>query len=324
LEATQASSVLPSPLETEKALGLSLEEGLSVSDAPNFTIHDSRIPILALDIGGTKLAAALWDGSALLERAEMPTPTDDRSPDGVVGAALELLRPLAPRALALGVAATGAVANGRVTALNVDTLQGWDAFDLRGALEVSLHLPTVVLNDADAAGWGEYALGAGRGTRDFAFVTVSTGVGGGIVLNERLHTTSHGVHAELGYTLTPNGQPLELVASGGALDRWARERGWNDTRDIVIQALQGDAIAEGKLEESAGLIAVTLANLYVTLGVTRVAVGGGLGLAAGYLERVQRALRSFGEPWDALEVVRAQLGVDAGLIGAANWASRVD
>ncbi|NJK46521.1 MAG: ROK family protein, partial [Pleurocapsa sp. SU_196_0] len=64
----------------------------------------------------------------------------------------------------------------------------------------------------DAAAWGEYALGAGCGTKDFAFVTVSTGVGGGIVLNERLHTTSHGVHAELGYTLTPNGQPLELVA----------------------------------------------------------------------------------------------------------------
>jgi N-acylmannosamine kinase len=290
-------------------------------DSPNSDSPQS--PILALDIGGTKLAAALWDGSRLFERAETPTPVHDRSPRGVMEVILELLRPFAARVSRIGVAATGAVADGKVTALNADTLQDWHAFDLRGALENELHLPTTVLNDADAAAWGEYAHGAGRGTRNFAFVTVSTGVGGGIVLNERLHTTSHGVHAELGYTLTPSGQPLELVASGGALDRWAQEKGWNGARGIAARALAGDAVADAKLEESAGLIAVTLGNLYVTLGVTRVAVGGGLGLSPGYLERVQRRVKALGEPWDALEVVKAALGVDAGLIGAADWAVRV-
>jgi N-acylmannosamine kinase len=292
---------------------------VAVPDSPNL---ESPTPILALDIGGTKLAAALWDGSRLLERAEVATPVHDRSPSGVTGVALELLRPFATRAVGIGVAATGAVADGKVTALNADTLQGWHAFDLRRALEDGLGLPTVVLNDADAAAWGEYAHGAGRGTRDFAFVTVSTGVGGGIVLNERLHTTTHGVHAELGYTLTPSGRPLELVASGGALDRWARDRGWNGAREIVTRAHRGDADAEAKLEESAGLIAVMLGNLYVTLGVTRVAIGGGLGLSSGYLERVRRRVAALGDPWDTLEVVGAELGVDAGLIGAADWAAR--
>ena len=281
--------------------------------------------ILALDIGGTKLAAALWDGAKLLERRETATPSEDRSPEGVTRVALELLRDVAARGLkteAIGVATTGSVADGKVTALNADTLKGWNAFDLCATLETEMKLPTVVLNDADAAAWGEFAFGAGRGTRDFAFVTVSTGVGGGIVLNERLHTTTHGLHAELGYTLTASGQPLELVASGSALDRWARTQGWTDAREIVRRSLEGESSAIAKLTESAGLIAHSLANLYVTLGVTRVAVGGGLGLSAGYLERVRAELVKLGEPWQALEVVRAELGVDAGLIGAADWASR--
>ena len=280
--------------------------------------------ILALDIGGTKLAAALWDGSALLERSEVPTPSDDRSPDSVVRVALELLRPLQSRASSIAVAATGSVADGRVTALNADTLQGWHAFNLRGALSLALHVPAFVLNDADAAAWGEYMHGAGRAgssASNFAFVTVSTGIGGGLVLNGRLHTTAHGLHAELGYTLAPNDQPLEIVAGGAALDRWAQARGWSGAREIVQRSLEGDALAITKLEESAGLVARAAANLFVSLGITRVAIGGGLGLSAGYLQRVQATIKQLGEPWDALEVVRAELGVDAGLVGAAAWAA---
>ena len=285
--------------------------------------------ILALDIGGTKLAAALWDGFKLLERSEYPTPSADRSPDSVVRAALELIRPLQARASSIAVAATGSVADGRVTALNADTLQGWHAFDLRGALSLALHVPAFVLNDADAAAWGEYMHGAGRagssasgsGVSDFAFVTVSTGIGGGLVLNGALHTTVHGLHAELGYTLAPNDQPLEIVAGGAALDRWAQSRGWSGAREIVQRSLEGDALAITKLEESAGLVARAAANLFVTLGITRVAIGGGLGLSAGYLERMQAVIKQLGEPWDALEVVRAELGVDAGLVGAAAWAA---
>lgn len=279
------------------------------------------IVILTLDIGGTKLAAALWDGEALLRRVETLTPTHDRSPVGVMVAVLEVLRPLTSQASAIGVAATGAVADGKVTAMNADTLQNWHAFDLKAALEHAFGLPVAVLNDADAAAWGEYVQGAGRGTENFAFVTVSTGIGGGIVLNQQLHTTSHGVHAELGYTLTPDGQPIELVASGGALDRWAQAQGWQGARELMARAARAETRAEQKLTQSADLVARMVANLYVTLGVTRIALGGGLGLAVGYLERVQRRLVALGEPWRALELVRAELGPDAGLIGAAQWAT---
>lgn len=279
--------------------------------------------MLALDIGGTKLAAALMDGANILERAAAPTPTEDRGPWSVTSAALRLLEPFVARASGLGVAATGSVAEGRVTALNSDTLRGWQAFDLRSALEQATRLKTVVLNDADAAAWGEYTAGAGRGTQHFAFVTVSTGVGGGMVLGGNLYLTSHGLHAELGYTLAPDGQPMELVASGGALDRWAHARGWaGGAHEVVSRAMDGDAEANAKLDESARLIAFKLADLRTILGIERAAVGGGLGLSAGYLDRVCRVLKELGEPWNALEVVPAALGTNAGLVGAADWAYR--
>jgi N-acylmannosamine kinase len=276
--------------------------------------------IAALDIGGTKLAASLVDGAQVIERREAPTP-GDRGPLAVAGAAIELLQPLLARASALGVAATGQVADGRVTALNIDTLQGWNAFDLQSHLAEALGVTTVVLNDADAAAWGEFAHGAGRGTSDFAFITVSTGVGSGLVLGGRLHLTHHGLQAELGYTLSKGGQPLELVASGGALDRWARSRGWRGAREVVRRAAEGDIDANAALDEGAALVAEKLADMRVLLGLDRVAVGGGLGLAPGYLDRVRAALTRLDSLYE-MEVVPAALGTDAGLVGAADWASR--
>jgi N-acylmannosamine kinase len=282
--------------------------------------------ILALDIGGTKLAAALVNGARVIERLEMPTPTGDRGPESVTRAALELLAPLLNTVQAqgsrLGVAATGVVAEGRVTALNSDMLQGWHAYDLCGTLQAATKLETVILNDADAAAYGEFAHGSGIGTTDFVFVTVSTSVGGGLVLGGRLHLTPHGLHAELGYTLTPDAKPIENVAGGAPMDRWAQARGWSGTREIVTRALQGDVVAIAKLDESAGLVAFKLADLRVTLGITRAAIGGGLGLSTGYIERIKAQLERFGEPWNTLEVVPAELGTNAGLVGAAAWAQQ--
>lgn len=272
--------------------------------------------IAALDIGGTKISVALLDGAKILERYEIATPSIS-TPENVSRAAIDLLEPFKTRVSRLGVAATGRVANGRVTALNSKTLTDWNDFDLRGTLEKALNLETVVLNDADAAAWGEAAFGAGFGVRDFVFVTVSTGVGGGLILNSRLHTTPFGLQADLGFTLV-NGVPLEFVASGKVLDAYAVSRGWTDSRDVIANAAT-DAGANAKLEEGAGLIAAKLADLRVILGVTRAVIGGGLGLAPGYLERLKNNLEKFGALYH-LELVPAALGVDAGLIGAADWA----
>ncbi len=272
--------------------------------------------IAALDIGGTKISSALLDGAKILERHEVRTP-ELATPEAVCAAAITLLEPFQTRASSLGVAATGRVANGRVTALNSKTLMGWNDFDLQTTLKNALNLETIVLNDADAAAWGEAAFGAGIGVQDFVFVTISTGVGGGLILNSRLHTTPFGLQADLGFTLV-NGVPLEFVASGAALDSYAVSRGWRNARDVILQA-ETDTGANAKLEESAGLIAAKLADLRVILGITRAVIGGGLGLAPGYFGRLKHNLQKLGALYH-LELVPAALGVDAGLIGAADWA----
>ncbi len=273
--------------------------------------------ILTLDIGGTKLSAALWDGTQLLERSETPTPTD-RTPESLLTACLELLRPKLSSARAIRVAACGSVANGVVTALNNQTLHNWhDGVNVAAWLKQRTTLETKVLNDADAAAWGEFVLGAGRGTRDFTFVTVSTGIGGGLIINSNLHLTPHGLHAEFGFTLTDANIPLEYLASGSALDKIAREHAWDGTKELVTRANRGEVIALTNLEDSAARVARLLANLRAILGIERAAIGGGLGLATGYLERVQAHLLRFGQPWSKLEVVKAELGADAGLVGAA-------
>jgi N-acylmannosamine kinase len=272
--------------------------------------------IAALDIGGTKISSALIDGAKILERHEVRTP-ELATPDAVSRAIIDLLESFKTRVSSLGVAATGRVANGRVTALNSKTLMGWNDFDLRSTLEAALNLETVVLNDADAAAWGEAAFGAGFGVRDFVFITISTGVGGGLILNSRLHTTPFGLQADLGFTLV-NSVPLEFVASGRALDAYAVSRGWGDARDVIAHAATDEG-ANTKLEESAGLIAAKLADLRVILGITRAVIGGGLGLAPGYLQHIKHNLEKLGSLYH-LELVPAALGVDAGLIGAADWA----
>ncbi|GEM86600.1 ROK family protein [Meiothermus granaticius] len=262
--------------------------------------------ITALDIGGTKLAAARVQEGRVLEAARIPTPSD-RSPEALIRVVLELLEPLLGGSKALGVAATGTVRAGKVTAPNPETLP-WTEVDLAGRLCAATALPTFVLNDADAAAWGEACFGAGRGVASFLFVTVSTGIGSGLVLEGRLHQGS-----ELGFTRLEDGGFLEHAASGAALDRWAVEHGLAGAAEVVARS-ETDPGAAAALDRSARLLAAKLLDLERVLNLERVIVGGGLGLAPAYLER----LRGFTGP--GLAVVRAALGAEAGLIGAAAWA----
>ncbi len=289
--------------------------------------------ILALDLGGTSLRAALVRNGAIVERLETATPKPS-APDAVLSAAAELARPLASRAAAVGIACAGAVSGGRVTATAAETFPGWVDVALAEHLSAALKLPCQALNDARAAAWGEFVDGAGRGTSEFMFVTVSTGVGAGLVLGGRLHLAGNGLDAELGFTSVPatwrpsyhvpflgDLTPLEYESAGGALDRAARERGYAGARDLAERAEAGDAAAEALYGRSAALIAWKIADVAALLGVTRVALGGSVGLRSGYGERVRAALSHFPERYQP-EILPAALGADAGLIGAARWAQR--
>ena len=276
-------------------------------------------PVLALDIGGTSLRAALVQGTEVRERRQAPTP-QPATPDAVLGAAAELARPLAFRAGRLGVACAGAIHGSVVRSTSEHIFPGWAGTPLAARLGEALGLPAAVLNDARAAAWAEAQLGAGRGVRDFMFVTVSTGIGAGLVLGGRLHQAGNGLDAELGLTLVPRTDGaglrlLELEASGRALDEQAPALGFVSSRDLCGAAETGHPQAEAAYSRSAALLAWKLADVAALLGVTRVALGGSVGLRPGYRERVARALAEL-PTRHTPEVVSAALGPDAGLIGA--------
>jgi N-acylmannosamine kinase len=269
--------------------------------------------IIALDIGGTHSRAALFDGERITWRASVPTPAA-QGPDAMVATMVDLLAPLRSETGPVGAAIAGQVADGRVTATNA--LRGWQAYPLAQVLGERLQRPVHVFNDARAAAWGEFVSGAGRGCDEFLFVTVSTGVGAGLVLNRRLHLARNGLDAELGEMLLADGRTLEQHASGAALGRWAQDHGYADARALCDAADAGDAVAEAQLRHCVRELAHKLADLSVMLGIQRCAIGGGVGLRPGYAERLREELHRL-PPLYRHEIMRAELGADAGLHGVA-------
>jgi N-acylmannosamine kinase len=271
--------------------------------------------VIAMDIGGTHSRIALFEGAEMVWRASAPTP-GQQGPEEMVATMLELLAPVRDEAGPVGVAIAGRVEGGCVTADNSAILRDWQAFPLQQRLAEPLQRPVRVLNDARAAAWGEYRFGAGRGCDGFLFVTVSTGVGAGLVLNGRLHLARNGLDAELGETLLADGRTLEEQAGGAALTQWAQDHGYAGVRALADAADAGDAAAETHLRHGIREIARKLADLAVMLGIERCAVGGGVGLRPGYVERLREELHRLPALYRH-EIMRAQLGADAGLHGVA-------
>jgi len=271
--------------------------------------------VIALDIGGTHSRAALVEARRVVWRADAPTP-GQQGPDAMLATLVELLTPLRDVVAPVGAAIAGQVAEGCVTAHNAGILRGWDRYPLAQVLAARLARPVHVFNDARAAAWAEYRFGAGRGCSEFLFVTVSTGVGAGLVLNGRLHLARNGLDAELGEALCADGATLEEQASGSALGRLAQRVGRADARALCDAADAGDAAAETLLRDTIRELARKLADLRVMLGIERSAIGGGLGLRPGYLERLREELHRLPALYHH-EMMRAELGADAGLHGVA-------
>lgn len=289
----------------------------------------SRPPVRAVDIGGTKIALALVRDTSVADRHQFATPRTGRGAD-LVAAIAEALHDL-PEDGPVAVATTGMVDEGRLSALNPDTLPIENGFPLVDALGQAIGARPLLLNDAQAAAWGEYRFGAGRGSTNFAFMTVSTGIGAGIVVDGRLVVGRRGLAGHLGHVVSdPAGPPcgcgrrgcLETIASGTALARLGsvalgRAIG---APDLFALATRGDAVAEGVIRTAARHVAHALGDLAAVCDVERIALGGGVGLAPGFLERV---IESVGDlpPTFRRELVRAKAGADAGLIGVAALAS---
>lgn len=274
-------------------------------------------PVLALDIGGTKLAAALVRDGALLDRRQVPTPARVAS-DAWFAAIVDLVADWRGGYDRIGAAATGLIADGLWSALNPTVLPIPPGTPLARRLTALLGAPAIAMNDAQAAAWGEYRHGAGRG-RDMLFVTVSSGIGGGLVLGGRLVTGARGLAGSLGQ-IGLGGPSLESRASGFAMAAAAGRAGHAaDTRKLFEAFEAGDAWARRIVEEAATALALALVDAQRLVDMQVVVLGGGIGLLAPFRACLATALAGV-DPTLRPDVLPAILAADAGLVGAADLA----
>ncbi|UVC06824.1 ROK family protein [Rhizobium sp. TH2] len=277
---------------------------------------DQDKAILAVDIGGTKTLVALVRGSAVVAEATVPTRRED-GPDHWFAAVAATAAAWRGQFSGVGLAVTGFVRNGLWSAMNPATLGIPPDYPLIDRVERLFGLPAVAFNDAQAAGWGEHTLGAGQG-QDLVFLTISTGIGGGIVLNGRL---LEGLAGHFG--LTTDGDDtlfLEDRASGRWMAAEARRQGHAvDARQVFAAAAAGEAWAGDIVEGSARSVARLCRNIQLTLDPPRIVIGGGIGLADGFIERV-RGLVVPPSLVPPVSICRAELGVHAGILGIADLA----
>lgn len=284
---------------------------------------------LAIDIGGTKLAAVLVDEHGRLScRATLRTPAS-RTPDALESALRDLLTPLYPRAQRFAIASTGIIQDGVLTAINPENLGGLAYFPLVACVESLTGLPGIALNDAQAAAWAEYQPLAAR-VRDMVFITVSTGVGGGLVQDGRLVIGQGGLAGHFGHMLADPLGPrcgcgrtgcVEAIASGRGIAAAAQgDLAGSDAQTIYARSVQGHAGASALVTRSAEALARLIADVKVATDCQCVVLGGSIGLAPGYLALVETALLREPAIYHT-ELLTAHYQHDAGLLGAAWWAT---
>ena len=299
---------------------------------------------IAIDLGGTLARAALVDRSGkILKRASVPTAAKIGPPvvmEQLIGLAREVSADVPRAALAgAGVSSPGPLDADRGVTYKLPTIEGFLDFPIVQTLHDALQVPVALENDGLAAALGEWRHGAGRGRNHFVYVTVSTGIGGGIVCDGRMLRGRMGMAGHIGHMIIVRdgdvcgcGNPgcWEAYASGTSFARRARARaagaatslGANgaeiDARAVFAAAEKGDALAKELVAEQADFLGIGMVSLAHLYSPELIIMGGGVAsnfelLLPGILARFQRdAMPAFRE----IEFVRAELGENSGLIGA--------
>lgn len=302
---------------------------------------------LGIDIGGTdiKLGVVAETGE-VLERGTIAT----RAAEGPRAAAARIAgwyRASAgadPGVSAAGADCAGLIDGARGWLYSSPNLPGWGGLDLRGVLGEALDLPVTLDNDVNCAAWGEYLLGAGRGTEHFICITLGTGVGGGVVIGGRLYRGWQGLAGEVGHQLVGESGPacscgavgcLEAAANAASVVRRAREmiaggepsilpdsRGLT-ARQVFEAATRGDRVALEALALTGRALGRGLLNLVHLFNPEAIAVGGGVAGAGDLiLDPAREAMRDLlmDDVLSAVRVVPAELGTSASLVGASMMA----
>jgi glucokinase len=282
---------------------------------------------LAVDLGGTNMRVAIVDrAGSVLDRAHEPTPHDAPTIEPLIALARRVRGGHDIEHAVFAV--PGRVDHQSGTVLSAPNLTPtWRPLLTRDALEAALNLPVALANDADVAAVGEAHFGAGHGHTDVVYVTISTGVGAGILVGGRvlLPRFSGGEvgHSIIDRVLAAAGADgtVEGLGSGTALARRAHAAGIDAVgADLVRLVNDGDPAARAVWDEAMFAAALGIVNLAHIVAPTVVVVGGGVGRNGELvLAPIRSALTRFGPAGPAITVVTATLGDDSGLLGAAAW-----
>jgi glucokinase len=309
---------------------------------------------VGLDVGGTSMKAGVVDDAGRpLSTISLPTEAHRGQQLGLermceaIRAAVQAAGLRLDQIAAIGVATPGTMDIPAGLMLDPFNLKPWQNVPVRRHVEDTFGLPTAFQNDANAAALGEHWAGAGRGAHSMVLFTLGTGVGGGIVIGDLVVEGEHSHGAELGHMKIEMTNPrrcgcgrrgcLEAYASATAVVARAREamegdagrsslhavrreHGELSAKDVFTAAAHGDALAERVVEETAFYLGVGAMNVMHVIDPDVVVFGGGM-ISAGepFLERIRHHVRelAFPVPATRTEVRYAQLGSDAGFIGAA-------
>ena len=301
--------------------------------------------IVAVDIGGTQLRAAVYKQDQIQPLAQKRVETKANEPD-TFGRLIKLIEDIWPKndkVDAIGVSSPGPLDPHTGIIMNPPNIKEWRDFPITAKLTEHFGIPSYLDNDANLAGLAEWKFGAGRGHHNVLYLTVSTGVGGGVIIDDRLLQGHHGLAAELGHTTVQADGPLcgcgqrghiESFSSGTGVERFVADQlkagresvlhphagAKNSAHDISIAAKQGDALSIEAYAIAGKYLGIGVANFLHAFDPSIVIFGGGVSQSGPLLfdsfdvslkERVihPRYL-------EGLVITRAELGDDAGLLGA--------
>jgi glucokinase len=297
-----------------------------------------------VDVGGTKIAAGtVTPDGKILREVRYPTPASgDRLVESIARAITEVKDGFEVGGACLAVA--GFVLAEKNTVIFSPNLHAVEGIPLRDELEPRIGLPLTVENDASAGAWGEFRFGAGSEVDHLVFLTLGTGIGGGVITHGVLMRGGQGAAGELGHVTIQAAGPrcacgnrgcLEALASGTAISRRAREFASERPgsalgrlaverkilgEDVTRLAHEGDEVALSVLEETGRWLGIGLAGFVNIFNPEVIAIGGGV-MAAGELilqaAREEVYLRARSPSRDLVEIKEATLGPKSGVLGAA-------
>lgn len=286
--------------------------------------------VIGVDLGGTaiKIGRFAPDGTCL-ESLSIPTPQPS-TPQAVIAAITTEVKNLnrEGKCVAIGLGTPGpADATGRIAKIAIN-LNNWRDVPLAEILETETGLPTIIANDANCAGLGEAWLGAGKNFRHLILLTLGTGVGGAIILDGKLFTGHYGAAAELGLiTLNPDG-PFCNSGNQGSLEQYIsvqairRDTGYEPAQ-LGKMAENGDPQALSYWEKYGKFLGAGLASIIYVLTPEAIIIGGGVAASAKFFFPTTMAEiegRVLSSSREGLQLLTAELGAQAGIVGAAKLA----